>query len=54
MIYWTGICWACTKCGSAFGWTCPICGANPENTKHSKECCCKRCSEEALLKVTNA
>lgn len=41
MIFWTGVCWACTKCGSAFVIKCPFCGANPGDgeTEHKKEIC---------------
>ena len=48
MIFWTGICWACTKCGSAFDIRCPVCGANPSDgkTEHKKEICsCPICKD---------
>lgn len=46
MIFWTGVCWACTKCGSAFGWRCPVCKATPENTEHdTKICGCPKCKK---------
>ena len=47
MIYWTGIFWVCTKHGKYFALWCPTCGASQTNTTHSKECCCKKCNEEA-------
>ncbi len=48
MIFWTGVCWACVKCGSSFNFKCPICGANPTDgkTKHKTEICsCPICKE---------
>jgi hypothetical protein len=43
MVYWTGLFWQCTKCGTVFIDRCPYCGASPENTEHDKVCLCKDC-----------
>lgn len=48
MIFWTGVCWACTACGSAFDIKCPMCGASPadKKTEHKVEICsCPICKE---------
>jgi len=54
MIFWTGICWACTKCGSAFDFKCPICGVGPEDgkTEHKREICsCPICKEKREVAI---
>lgn len=43
MIYWTGLMWCCTDCGTAFMDRCNCCGATPDKTKHDKMCLCKDC-----------